>query len=133
VVAAYAITGAYGSLQAFLGFPAAHPIDLVLVGLWLGLIFSSLDGRRRPLILWPSVVILFLYVALTGLTALTGSNLSGSLLSFRLSAWHLLAIPLIAYAGWNVRTYRGIARGIVISRSSSGGRLDSAWRPQSSG
>ena len=114
-IAAFTLSGTYGSLKAFTGLSGAFFIDLLLMGLWGAVLYTRLiRGRSRPLSIWPSFIAVALYLALTVLAVLTADDISRAFLSFRLSGWYLLAAILIAYAGWQRPTYTTIARGFVV-------------------
>lgn len=128
VVVAYAVSGAFGSLQAFTGISGAQVVDLVLAGLWISVVVAAVIGRReRKIVLWPSLVALAVYVGLSAFEILTASSLWIGLQAFRLSAWYMAGFLLIAFAGWDRVTYERIARGFLIVAGLVGGYAVFAW------
>jgi hypothetical protein len=114
-VFAVGLSGTYGSIRAFTGLSAALPIDLILAGLWVGLVLTRIATRSReqnPL--WPAFLVIVLYVAVSAIQIAFTTDPHAALFSFRLEGWYLLAIGLIAYAGWDTITYRRVARGVVL-------------------
>ena len=114
-VTAFTLSGAYGSLRAFTGLSAALPIDLILAGLWVGLVLSRIAARERtPRRAWAGLVVIALYVAVSALQIITTPDQTAGFFSFRLEGWYLLAIFLIAYGAWEKVTYTRIARGVIV-------------------
>ncbi|MDQ3571566.1 MAG: O-antigen ligase family protein [Actinomycetota bacterium] len=123
----FALTGFYGSLVAFTGLSGAGLVDLLLGGMWTGMLLSRVRGGRTKIgIVWPATLVLGLYIAISGITIFTGDTASG-ILSFRLSTWYLLAAILVAYAGWSHLTYTKIARGVVVTGLLVGGYATFRW------
>ncbi|MGI9021617.1 MAG: O-antigen ligase family protein [Solirubrobacterales bacterium] len=115
VMVVFTISAIYGSLNAFTGTTGGVAVDLVLAGAWFGLLVPQLaPDRQRPHLTWPGIVIVGLYLAITLLGILLSANPSVGFVVFRLSAWYLMALLLLAYAGWPAETYSRIARGIVL-------------------
>jgi hypothetical protein len=114
-VALFALTGIYGSVLAFTGLSSTVGADALLGGMWLGLVLARLAGGRLKVgVLWPAVLLIGAYVAVTAVYVLSADSLAPAFLSFRLSTWYLLAMLLVAYAGWTSVTYAKIARGAVV-------------------
>lgn len=115
VLAAFGLTGVHGSLTAFTPFPAPEAIDVLLAGLWLGAIWGYLFGAdRRPVWLWPGVVGIAAYVALTAFDVVASGATEIVLFSFRSAAWYIAALLVIAFAPWPPGTRMRIAKGIVL-------------------
>jgi O-antigen ligase len=115
LIAVLALCGIFGSLKAFTGLSATAAADLLLAGLWGALLYRiATKGVRPPGWLWPGVVVLTAYVALTGLEILAAETIQLGFDSFRIAAWHISVIPLIVYAGWTRITYERVARGAVV-------------------
>src|SRR5690349_12233725 len=91
-IGVFAITGAYGSIDAFTSIHSAAVVDVLLVGLWIGAIWGYLFvGRRRAAWIWPGVVACALYLAITLLQATAADSLSLGLQSFRETQWYMMA------------------------------------------
>jgi hypothetical protein len=109
-----ALCGTFGSLQAFLDVPAGPIVDAILGGLWLSVLISyALKTRERPWWVWPGMAITLVYIVLTFLEVFTALGVSLGLISFKYSTWYLMAVPLLAFAGWSLRTYVRISRALV--------------------
>lgn len=115
VIGVLALTGFSGSLPAFTGIGGEPVVDLLLLGLWAGAIWGHLSGTGRGIAwLWPGVVACGLYLGLTAIEIAAAPDPSLGLTSFRIGAWYMLAMLLVAYAPWPAATYRRIARGAVL-------------------
>ncbi len=113
-LAVFFLSGTYGSLEAFTGLPGALLIDVLLGGLWVGVILSRITGSDRlDLPIWPAIAAFGAYAAVTLFQVLAGDNLNTGFLSFRLSTWYMLALLLIAYAGWDRAVYTRIVKGAI--------------------
>jgi hypothetical protein len=116
VTALILLSGTYGSLDAFGILPAGPLVDLVLAGLIASAILAQLfRTRERPWWIWPGVAILFLYIAITFLEISTAAGLSLGIKSFSYMAWYMVLVPLIALAGWSLRTYLRIYRALIAT------------------
>jgi O-Antigen ligase len=108
------LSGSFGSLQAF-GVGSPGPlVDLILAALWVSVLVSHLIKERdRPWWIWPGLALTCLYLLLTFLEITTAATLEVGLRSFRYSAWYMLVLPLLALAGWSLRTYVRISRALI--------------------
>lgn len=114
VVSAFAVTGFANVLTAYLGVPPTGTTDLLLAGLWLGVLHGYLrQGRERELWLWPGLIAPGLYLALTFVMVFASDSTAAALDSFRLAGWHMAALFLIALAPWPDARLRRVARGFV--------------------
>lgn len=114
-IAAFLLTGTYGSLRAFTGASGAALIDVLLVGLWSSLLITRLIRRQvRQQFVWPAMVVVAVYLGLTLLAVITSPDIYPAFLSFRLSGWYVLVVILIAYSGWQRPVYDNIARGFIV-------------------
>jgi hypothetical protein len=128
VVAAFALTGILGSLQAFAGVNAGSGLDLILGGLLIALLIRLASSERtHHYLLWPTVLAILIYVLLTALEIFTAASTTLGFLSFRISTWYMLAIPLLAYAAWPRETYQRIARGFVLGTLVIAGYATLRW------
>jgi hypothetical protein len=109
------LSGTFGSLQAFVSFPAGELVDILLAGLWIGALLRYLAGglEAQPLVL-AGMAGVALYLSITLIQALAVSKVSTGLEAFRFTAWYLSAVLLIAYAGWRAATLQRIVRAIVL-------------------
>ena len=127
-VLAFLLTGIYGSVEAFTGFSGAPLIDLLLAGLWTGVVIERLArGQVRRQLVWPAFLLIGIYLILTLAAVLMSSDVYPALLSFRLSGWYLLAVVLVAYAGWDAPVRARIARGFVAVGLLIGGYATFRW------
>jgi O-antigen ligase/polysaccharide polymerase Wzy-like membrane protein len=112
------MSGTYGSVQAF-GGPSLGPgVDLIIFGGWAALLITHLVGvRERPWWVWPGVVLLLAYLGLTLIEIGTASSVALGFKAFRYSALYMTVAPLLALAGWRLRTYLDISKGIVLVTS----------------
>ncbi len=109
-----AFSGSYGSLQAFGLFSPGPVVDLLLVALLLGVPLSAaINGHDAQWWVWPGVALVGLYIAITFLEITTAFSVDIGLRSFRFSTWLMLALPLVALAGWRLRTYEQIAKSLI--------------------
>lgn len=110
------LTGTAGSLTAFTAVPPAQTIDLLLLGLWLGVAWRLATGRYGArLFLWPGVILPALFVAISLLWVFAGSaSIELSFHSYRASTWYIAAFVLIAIAPWPPATHVRIARGALL-------------------
>jgi O-Antigen ligase len=114
VAAVLALSATFGSLQAFLGFSAGPAIDVLLAGLWVSVLLSYAVGtRERPWWIWPGVAVLVLYITVTFFEIFTALGASLGALSFKYSAWYMMCVPLLAFAGWQLNTYLRISRALI--------------------
>lgn len=108
------VSGAHGSLVAFLGFPTTSSVNLVLAALWLALLWIYLLGeRQRALRVWPGVALVVAYLGLTVVHILL-VNTSQGFTAFANSGWYMLAFLLVAYAPWDAHTYSRLAKAAVL-------------------
>jgi hypothetical protein len=128
VVLAFLLTAIYGSIEAFTGFSAAPLVDLLLAGLWTGLLIERLArGQVQRQLIWPAFLLLGIYLVLTLAAVLMAPDTYPAFLSFRLSGWYLLAVILIAYAGWDATVRTRIARGLALVGLLIGGYATFRW------
>jgi hypothetical protein len=114
-VGAFAVTGLYGSIEAFTPLPAGPLADALLVGLWLGLLWSHLIRGRRPAArIWPGVIAPLAFVAVTACQMASAETLANGLHAFRGTAWYMLAFLLVGYAVRRPATRERIAKGVLL-------------------
>lgn len=115
VLGVFLVTGALGSLIAFTPLPVVGLADLLLASLWAGVIWTYfMRQRAHPLWIWPGIAAPALYLGVTALQIVTSESIRDALAAFRLSAWYMLAVLLMAIAPWPPATFRRIARGVAV-------------------
>jgi O-antigen ligase len=88
---------------------------VILVGLWLSVIWGYLiRGRDRPVWVWPGVVAVLLYIALTAFEMLMATDITYGFHAFRNVAWYMLAFLLVGYGLWQPGTRRLIFKGVIL-------------------
>jgi uncharacterized membrane protein YhaH (DUF805 family) len=118
---------AQASVLAFTGFDVVRLVDLILIGLWVGLLVRvAIGARDRAVVLWPAVVACLGYIAITAVFAFTSENGLGEL-SFRASTWWMLAFLLVAYAGFDERTRRRLVQAVVATTALVAGYAVLRW------
>ncbi|HVI36638.1 MAG TPA: hypothetical protein VM684_10450, partial [Gaiellales bacterium] len=114
IILALAMSGFYGSLIAFWHYPEEKTVQLVLGGLTLALIWHALvigrDYSIRPT-LGLAFTLLFAYVSIVQLVLDQNHAVAGR--GFMSSTWFMLAVPVIALAGWPQSVLEKIAKGVV--------------------
>ena len=112
---ALAMSGFYGSLIAFWQFPEEKTVQLVFGGLGLAILWKLfVTGRDYSIkvTLGLAFTLLYVYVTLVQLVLDSGNPAAGR--GFMSSAWFMLAVPLIALAGWRPSVHERMAKGIVV-------------------
>jgi hypothetical protein len=115
LTAAFAMSGFYGSLIAFWQFPEEKTVQLVLGGLGLGILWKVLVTGRDYSIKFTiglAFTLLYVYVTVVQLVLDSGNPAAGR--GFMSSAWFMLAIPVVALAGWRPSVHERVAKGIVV-------------------
>lgn len=115
IVIAFAVTGAYGSLVVFLGFPTESTVNLVLGSMWVGIPASYLLARRTWTARhWLPLAGVMAFVAVTLIQMLAAPTGSGATGSFLAGTWFMTAVIVLAYAPWRPQTFRRIAQGMLV-------------------
>jgi hypothetical protein len=111
---AFAMSGSYGSLKAFFGYPANGTATGILVGLTAAsvgvLVFSR---RRRPVVVWPAAVAILAYVLAVAADIPFSPVYSSALKVARTEGLYLLGMLVIAYGPWREGTHDRARRAIV--------------------
>ena len=115
MIALIAVTGTVGTLVTFTGLPPAYLVDAPLAGLVAAVAWRAITGHVRP----AAAVPLSLAAAILFIVASAGQTLASPAVqvaqqAFHNSAWHMVALPAIAFAGWSLATREAIARGFVV-------------------
>ena len=128
MVGAFAVTGAYNSIEVFTPVPAHQVVDLLLAGLWAASLWAYLLKQRdRRLWFSPAVVLTLLYLLVTAAQALAADPLQQGLYAFRTAGWYMLAVVLAAYGGLAPAELRKVARGVVAASVLVGGYAVLRW------
>ncbi|MEX2196002.1 MAG: O-antigen ligase family protein [Thermoleophilaceae bacterium] len=128
VITAFFVTGSFGTLEALTPVPAGETVDMVLAGLWGGVLWGYLFGRReRPSWVWPGIALAVVYVVVTAVAVVWAEPVFGGLFGFRASAWYMAAFLLLAYARWDAPTHKRIATGFVGVAALVGGYATFRW------
>jgi hypothetical protein len=115
MIALLAATGVVGTLLAYTSVPPAYLVDAPLAGLVACVAWRWATGSERlsgPLPL--SLVAVIAFIAVTAGQALASPVVQVAQQAFHNSAWHMVALPAIALAGWSAATRVAIARGFVV-------------------
>lgn len=114
-LAVFCLSGAIGTLTAFTPLPVTKLVDLLLLGMWLGVAGTYLTGRaERRAWLWPALIAPGLYLGITAVEVLLTSPVSLGITAFRAASWYLAAFVLVALAPWSEHTHTRIAHGITV-------------------
>ena len=128
VLAAFAISGAYGSINAFTPLETGPTVDLLLGALWVGLALRMLSRRRDyKFVLWPGVLAILAYSAFTAASVLFAPDLYEGMRAFRQSTWYMLALVVVAYLGLRSPTRNQLAVGIVAVCALIGAYASLRW------
>jgi hypothetical protein len=114
-------SASYGSVQAFWQFPVEKAVGLLLGALWIvsivGVVFRG-SRRFRPSV---AMTLLFAYLLITAIMVPLASDRTVAQLGFKDSAWFMLIVLLIAYAGWDGETHQRIAKAILVVATAASG------------
>jgi hypothetical protein len=114
VIGLFVLVGFQGTLLAYTTIPGRNLVDLVLVGLWIGVIWRMLAFKQRPLWLWPGVLFTAIYILITFCEAFVGASVLDGLDAFHLATWPMMAVLLVGLAPWSPETFERIAKGVLI-------------------
>jgi hypothetical protein len=108
----FVLSGLVGTISAFTPLPVTKLVDLLLLGLWLGVVATYLTGRAEQRAwLWPALIAPGLYLGITAFEVLLTHPVSLGIQAFRAASWYMAAFILVALAPWSERTHIRIARG----------------------
>jgi hypothetical protein len=113
LVTMFVLCSAYGSIQAFLNVSPGQLVDLLLVGLWVGIAGRLVLGHPRTGVRPTLSVVLisaFLVMTFGALLMTEGSNLE----AFRFFGWHLSALVLVALGPFDDRTFERVGRAMAL-------------------
>lgn len=115
IIVLLALSGTYGSIQAFTGFSVDSLAYLIIAGLAVAVLANHMtETRSRPLRVWPSVALFVLYVILTALEVLVAPDPAVALNAFLILGLYMLLVPVLAFAGWRYATYERLAKAMVV-------------------
>lgn len=129
LVVSMAITGFFGSAEAFLSLKIAPGADVLLAGLWLGTIWSYLVDHERPQAApFLGLVLVFLYVLLSFFEIFSSNQgLVSASQDFRGSTWYMMSALLLVFAPIDRRTIKRAALGFVAVAIAVGGYATLRW------
>ncbi len=108
-------TGFIGTIIAFTGLPADALSQMGLLCLWFAAVGIHLAGRaERKVWLWPALVLPLFYLALTLIQMFTSDDLGLAFADFRVTAWYMMAVVLLALGPWSAQLLRRIAYAFII-------------------
>lgn len=114
VTVAFAMSGSYGSLKAFFGFPANGTATGVLAGMAVACVGALVFARRRQRVMvWPATVVMALYVVFVVASYLFSPVSAPALKVARTEGLYILGMLLIAYGPWREGTHRRARQAIV--------------------
>lgn len=115
VFAIFAISGTYGSIDAFTALEPGPTVDFLLGALWLGLL-PRIFSRRRDYhyVLWPGVAALFAYALFTVASVPFAPDTYEGLRAFRQATWYMLSLVVVGYLGLRPPTRDQLAVGVVV-------------------
>lgn len=115
IVSLFVCTGFFGSIAAYWSLSVAPIVDLLLGGVWVATLWWYLfRTRSRPLWVWPGVALVATYIFASISQLLISPHTDLALRSYRISAWYLMALLLIAYSPFLAPHHLRIARGFII-------------------
>ena len=110
----FAISGTYASLAAFTGAPVVTLANLLILGLWTGVLGRLVFGRRslalRPT---PGPLLLCAFFAMTAGAFLATEPLSAGIAALRQAPLYLSMVLLLAFGAFRRRTLDGLARAMA--------------------
>jgi hypothetical protein len=121
-------TGAFGSLDALAGVPAAKVADLMLVGLWAAGALKWIRTPPRDVPVRPAILVLGAYLVLTLFEVLLADSTQAAIQSFRNQNWYLATVILLTYAPWTAEARRRMLRGVILVGLAVGGYATLRWQ-----
>jgi O-antigen ligase len=115
ILAALALVVAEGSIRAFLPIQASQPIA-VLLALFMVLtaLRLVLARRREPMVMWPVLLPLTAFVAITVIGIPAASSLQVGIASFRDAAFFMAVGIFVAVGLPDERAWRRLLHGLVV-------------------
>jgi hypothetical protein len=113
VLALFAISSAYGSIDAFTPVPPSKLTDLLLAGLWLGVAWRWLVGERFAVQLFPGVLLLGGFAVITLAQVVAAPSLSFGVHTFVSTGLYLLTVLLVGLSELDERRLEALGKGIV--------------------
>ena len=128
VIAAFAISGFYGSLIAFWHVPVEALIGLAIAGLVGAVVVRFARERDRPFVVWPATLALGSYVAFSITGVAVADSRSIAYEAFTTNGLYMLLALVIGYAGWRPNTHDLIARGLLAAALLVGAYATLRWQ-----
>src|SRR3954469_24304034 len=127
-IGTFFLTGTLNVLTAYTPVPVGPLVDVMLAGLVFSVLYRWATGRVRPgRMIWAPLVPLAIYVVFTLAQTILSDGLWFAIQGFRASTWYIVALFVIAGAGWSRETYERIARGIVVVALAVGAYAAVRW------
>lgn len=115
VVALFAVVSVSGTITAFTDYRPAQVANVLLGALWIGAAITWLQAeQRRKIWLWPGLLAILGYLAITLIAVLLTEPVSLGVESFRQQGWYLSAAVLVGLAPWSGIERERIVKGIVV-------------------
>src|SRR5947209_7244868 len=103
---AFAMSGSYGSLKAFFGYPANGTATVLLVGMTVATVGALIFARRRrPIVIWPATVAVAVYVLAVAADLPFSPVFSSALKVARTEGLYMVGMLVIAYGPWREGTH----------------------------
>jgi len=114
ILALFAVTSAFGMIDAFTPIPPSKLADLLLAGLWLGVAWRRIVGGERFAVrLLPGVVLLLGFALITLAQVAAAPSLSFGLHTFVSTGLYLLTVVLVGASELDGDRLATIGKGIV--------------------
>ena len=115
LLAALALIAFEGSIRAFAGLEIADPVSGLLACFVVGTVGRLVLSRRRsPIIMWPALLPLAGFIALTTAGILAASTIQLGIAAFRDAAIFMLAGLIMAIGLTERRAWRRLLNGVVL-------------------
>ena len=125
---AFAVSGAFGSLSAFFGFPIEKSIQLIVGGMLLGLVWNTLvRGRDYSVKSGIGFLAIALYVYITFVQTILDAGNHAAVKGFMTSNWYSAAGAVVALAGWRTEVHERVAKALLIVAAGVGAYAVYRW------
>jgi hypothetical protein len=128
MIVMFGISGSYGTITAYTPVSPGQTIDLMLSGLWLGLLIGLATQRREhTFVLTPGIVLVALFLLASAVAVVFAPSPYLGVRAFRAAHWHMFAVLVLAYGGWRHATRRRVAYAIVVVSALVGAYATLRW------
>ena len=119
ILALFAVASGFGVIDAFTPIPPSKLTDLLLAGLWLGVVWRWIAGGKRfELRLLPGVVLLLAFAVITLAQVIAAPSLSFGIHTFISTGLYLLTVVLVGASDLDSDRLATIGKGSSRSRCS---------------